>query len=45
MQGQIYKIYSDSYYVKSDDKIHVCKIREVIKKLFYQERVISSVLR
>ncbi len=32
MQGQIYKIYSDSYYVKSDDKIHVCKIREVIKK-------------
>ena len=32
MQGQIYKIYSDSYYVKSDGKLFVCKIREVLKK-------------
>ena len=32
MQGQIYKIYSDSYYVKSCGEIFVCKIREVLKK-------------
>ena len=32
MQGQIYKIYSDSYYVKYDGKVFVCKIREVLKK-------------
>lgn len=32
MQGQIYKIYSDSYYVKSNGKIFICKIREVLKK-------------
>ena len=32
MQGQIYKIYSDSYYVKSGVQLYVCKIREVLKK-------------
>lgn len=32
MEGQIYKIYSDSYYVKSGEKIIPCKIREVLKK-------------
>jgi ribosome biogenesis GTPase len=32
MQGQIYKIYSDSYYVKSGEELFVCKIREILKK-------------
>lgn len=32
MQGQIYKIYSDSYYVKCGGQIFVCKIREILKK-------------
>ena len=32
MKGQVYKIYSDLYYVKSEDNIYVCKIREIIKK-------------
>lgn len=32
MRGQIFKIYSDSYYVKSGEKIYPCKIREVLKK-------------
>lgn len=32
MQGQIYKIYSDSYFVKINDNIVSCKIRDVLKK-------------
>ena len=32
MQGQIYKIYSDSYFVKIGEDIAPCKIREVLKK-------------
>lgn len=32
MKGQIYKIYSDSYFVKMNDEIIPCKIREVLKK-------------
>lgn len=32
MQGQIIKIYSDSYFVECREKIYVCKIREVLKK-------------
>ena len=32
MQGQIYKIYSDSYFVKIGEDITPCKIREVLKK-------------
>lgn len=32
MQGQIYKIYSDSYFVKINDSIISCKIRDVLKK-------------
>ncbi|MBR1776083.1 ribosome small subunit-dependent GTPase A [bacterium] len=30
--GQIYKIHSDFYYVKSDNELYECKLREVIKK-------------
>ena len=32
MRGQIFKIYSDSYFVKAENSIVVCKIREVLKK-------------
>ena len=32
MHGQIYKIYSDSYFVKTNNEIIPCKIREVLKK-------------
>lgn len=32
MQGQVYKIHSDLFYVKSNDKIIPCKVREVLKK-------------
>ena len=32
MQGQIYKIYSDSYFVNIEGNIVPCKIREVLKK-------------
>lgn len=32
MKGQIFKIYSDSYYVKSGKEIFICTIREVLKK-------------
>jgi ribosome biogenesis GTPase len=31
-QGQIFKIHSDFYYVKSNNELHECKIREVLKK-------------
>lgn len=32
MEGQIYKIHSDFYYVQNDGKSFECKIREVLKK-------------
>ena len=32
VQGQIYKIHSDFYYVFNEGKIHECKLREVLKK-------------
>lgn len=32
MKGQVYKIHSDFYYVKSDKDVYECKIREVLKK-------------
>ncbi len=32
MKGQIFKIYSNSYYVHADERIFVCVIREVLKK-------------
>lgn len=32
MQGQIYKIYSDSYFVNLNGKVMSCKIRDVLKK-------------
>ena len=32
MEGQIYKIHSDFYYVDDGQKFHECKIREVLKK-------------
>ena len=32
MRGQIFKIYSDLYYVKNEGNIYLCKIREVLKK-------------
>ena len=31
-KGQIYKIHSDFYYLKSGDEIFECKLREVLKK-------------
>lgn len=31
-QGQVLKIHSDFYYVSSEDKLHECKLREVLKK-------------
>jgi len=31
-QGQIYKIHSDFYYVKSNAEVFECKVREVLKK-------------
>ena len=38
MQGQIYKIHSDFYYVQQDGKTFECKIREVLKK--QRERIV-----
>jgi ribosome biogenesis GTPase len=32
MEGQIYKIHSDFYYVQKDGQVFECKIREVLKK-------------
>ena len=32
MQGQIYKIHSDFYYVQNEGRSFECKIREVLKK-------------
>ena len=32
MEGQIYKIHSDFYYVQKDNQSFECKIREVLKK-------------
>lgn len=32
MQGQVYKIHSDFYYIHSEQKVFECKIREVLKK-------------
>lgn len=32
MEGQIYKIHSDFYYVQAEGKTYECKIREVLKK-------------
>lgn len=32
MEGQIYKIHSDLYYVQKDGESFVCKVREVLKK-------------
>lgn len=32
MQGQVYKIHSDFYYVNVEGDVHECKIREVLKK-------------
>lgn len=32
MNGQIYKIYSDSFFVKYGSQICICKIRELLKK-------------
>ena len=32
MEGQIYKIHSDFYYVDDGQNCHECKIREVLKK-------------
>ena len=32
MEGQIFKIHSDFYYVQKDNKSYECKIREVLKK-------------
>ncbi len=32
MQGQVYKIHSDFYYVNTENGIYECKLREVLKK-------------
>ena len=32
MQGQIFKIHSDFYYVNSNSELFECKLREVLKK-------------
>ena len=32
MQGQIFKIHSDFYYVTADENVYECKLREVLKK-------------
>lgn len=32
VKGQVYKIHSDFYYVNSENRLHECKVREVIKK-------------
>ena len=32
MEGQIYKIHSDLYYVQTQGMSYECKIREVLKK-------------
>ena len=32
VQGQIYKIHSDFYYVRKDAEVFECKVREVLKK-------------
>ena len=54
MRGQIYKIYSDSYYVKCDNTITKCNIRDVLKKqkasivtgdfVEFQDNVINNIL-
>lgn len=38
MQGQIYKIHSDLYYVQKDGKTFECKVREILKK--QKERIV-----
>lgn len=38
MQGQIYKIHSDLYYVQMDGKTFECKVREILKK--QKERIV-----
>ena len=32
MQGQVFKIHSDFYYINSENNTYECKIREVLKK-------------
>lgn len=32
MQGQIFKIHSDFYYVKFNNEVYECKVREILKK-------------
>lgn len=32
MQGQVYKIHSDFYYVKFNNEVYECKVREILKK-------------
>lgn len=32
MQGQVFKIHSDFYYINAENTVHECKIREVLKK-------------
>lgn len=32
MQGQVYKIHSDFYYVKLNNELYECKMREILKK-------------
>lgn len=32
VNGQIYKIHSDFYYVKCDNELYECKVREILKK-------------
>lgn len=54
MQGQIFKIYSDSYFVKNNENVYSCKIREVLKKqkasivtgdyVLFENGVISNIL-
>lgn len=54
MEGQIFKIHSDFYYVQKDNKTFECKIREVLKKqkikivtgdfVEFEDGVISKVL-
>lgn len=54
MEGQIYKIHSDLYYVQKDGESFVCKVREVLKKqrekivvgdfVEFSDNVISKIL-
>lgn len=54
MEGQVYKIHSDFYYIQKDDKTFECKIREVLKKqklkivtgdfVEFEDGVISKIL-